>query len=318
MTRNPQQKPPWLKKRLPTGPAYENVKNLIGKDRLHTVCQEAKCPNIWECYSQRTATFLIMGSRCTRNCRFCSVAQGPTGPPDPAEPVRVADAARQMALKYVVITSVTRDDLADGGASYFAKTIIEIRRQIPAALIEVLIPDFQGDAHALRTVVKARPDVLNHNIETVPRLYPLVRPQARYERSLQLLKRVRSFNSKIPTKSGLMLGLGETSAEIRSTLDDLVGVGCRILTLGQYLQPSKAHLPVKRFVPPEEFDQWRQVALEMGFLEVASGPFVRSSYHAKELYQAVGPLILKRDAAEVTLRSHRADANGRVKLNNEV
>ncbi|MGD8494011.1 MAG: lipoyl synthase, partial [Desulfobacterales bacterium] len=311
-------KPRWLKKRLPTGPAYENVKNLIGKDRLHTVCQEAKCPNIWECYSQRTATFLILGSRCTRNCRFCSVAQGPTGPPDPAEPARVAEAARQMALKYVVVTSVTRDDLADGGASYFAKTIFEIRRQIPAALIEVLIPDFQGDADALQTVVNARPDVLNHNIETVPRLYTLVRPQARYERSLHLLERVRSLNPKIPTKSGLMLGLGETSAEIRSTLNDLVDMGCRILTLGQYLQPSKTHLPVKRFVPPEEFDQWRQTAIEMGFWEVASGPFVRSSYHAKELYQAVGPLILKCDAAEVTLRSPRADTNRRIKLSNEV
>ena len=287
MTQQPQKKPGWLKKRLPTGPAYENVKNLIGKDRLHTVCQEAKCPNIWECYSQRTATFLILGSRCTRNCRFCSVAQGPTGPPDPAEPARVAEAARQMALKYVVVTSVTRDDLADGGASYFAKTIFEIRRQIPAALIEVLIPDFQGDADALQTVVNARPDVLNHNIETVPRLYTLVRPQARYERSLHLLERVRSLNPKIPTKSGLMLGLGETSAEIRSTLNDLVNVGCRILTLGQYLQPSKTHLPVKRFVPPEEFDQWRQTAIEMGFWEVASGPFVRSSYHARELFQEV-------------------------------
>ncbi len=209
MTRHAQQKPHWLKKRLPTGPAYENVKKLIGKDRLHTVCQEAKCPNIWECFSQHTATFLIMGSRCTRNCRFCSVAQGPAGPPDPAEPARVAAAARQMALKYIVITSVTRDDLADGGASCFASTIVEIRRQIPAAVIEVLIPDFQGDTDALRTVLKARPDVLNHNIETVPRLYPLVRPQARYERSLHLLERVHDFDPKIPTKSGLMLGLGK-------------------------------------------------------------------------------------------------------------
>ncbi len=295
MTQQPQQKPRWLKKRLPAGPAYENVKNLIGKDRLHTVCQEARCPNIWECFSQHTATFLIMGSRCTRNCRFCSVAQGPTGPPDPAEPARVAAAARQMGLKYIVITAVTRDDLADGGALFFAKTIAEIRRQIPAAVIEILIPDFQGNAEALQSVLKARPDVLNHNIETVPRLYPLVRPQARYERSLHLLKRVYTSDPKLPTKSGLMLGLGESSAEIRSTLNDLVGVGCRILTLGQYLQPSKAHLPVKRFVPPEEFEQWRQTAIEMGFSKVASGPFVRSSYHAKELYRAVGPLLLKRD-----------------------
>lgn len=298
MTNQPQQKPPWLKKRLPTGSTYENVKNLIGKDRLHTVCQEARCPNIWECFSQRTATFLILGSRCTRDCRFCSVAQGPAGLPDPAEPGRVATAAQQMGLKYVVITSVTRDDLPDGGAASFAQTIGEIRQQIPAAMIEVLVPDFQGDADALRTVLKARPDVLNHNIETVPRLYPLVRPQAGYKRSLQLLERVYRFDKQIPTKSGLMLGLGETSTEIRSTLDDLVDVGCRILTIGQYLQPSKAHLPVKRFVAPEEFEQWRQIAMEMGFAKVASGPFVRSSYHAKELYQAVGPIVLKRNSAE--------------------
>ncbi len=273
MTQNPIQKPRWLKKRLPTGPAYENVKNLIGRDRLHTVCQEARCPNIWECFSQRTATFLIMGSRCTRDCRFCSVAHGPTGPPDPAEPKRIATAARQMDLKYIVTTSVTRDDLPDGGASYFAETIIEIRRQIPAALIEVLIPDFQGDADALQTVLNARPDVLNHNIETVPRLYSVVRPQARYERSLHLLERVHAAEPKMPTKSGLMLGLGESSAEIRSTLTDLVDVGCRILTLGQYLQPSKAHLPVKRFVPPEEFEQWRQTAIKMKwvFLRLPAG-----------------------------------------------
>lgn len=303
MTQQPQKKPPWLKKSLPTGSAYENVKNLIGKDRLHTVCQEARCPNIWECFSQRTATFLIMGSRCTRDCRFCSVGQGPTGPPDPAEPERVAAAAQQMGLQYIVITSVTRDDLPDGGALSFAQTIAAIRRQIPNAQIETLIPDFQGDAGALQIVLKARPDVLNHNIETVPRLYSVVRPQAVYERSLQLLERVYRFDKKIKTKSGLMLGLGESATEIRSTLDDLVNVGCRILTIGQYLRPSKAHLPVKRFVPPEEFEQWRQIAKEMGFSQVASGPFVRSSYHAKELYQAVGPIVLKRNSAEQNAQS---------------
>ena len=212
----------------------------------------------------------------------------------------MAAAARQMGLKYIVITSVTRDDLTDGGASFFAHTIVEIRRQIPEAVIEVLIPDFQGDADALKTVLKARPDVLNHNIETVPRLYSLVRPQARYARSLQLLEQVHIYDPQIPTKSGLMLGLGESSAEIRSTLKDLLKVGCRILTLGQYLQPSKTHLPVMRFIPPEEFEHWRQMAIEMGFAEVASGPFVRSSYHAKELYQAVGPLIIKRHHHEMT------------------
>ena len=296
MPQNLQQKPHWLKKRLPTGPEYERVKELVCKDRLHTVCQEAKCPNMWECFSQQTATFLIMGSRCTRNCGFCSVAQEPVEPPDPSEPDRVAAAARQMGLRYVVITSVTRDDLTDGGAAFFAETIEAVRRRIPSAKVEVLIPDFQGNAAALQVVLEARPDVLNHNIETVPRLYTLVRPQARYERSLQLLSRVEKYAPGLPIKSGLMLGLGESSEEIRSTLNDLFNAGCRILTLGQYLQPSKAHLPVKRFVTPEEFEHWRQIAIEIGFSEVASGPFVRSSYHAKGLYRAVGPLILKRNA----------------------
>jgi lipoic acid synthetase len=297
MTQQTNRKPHWLKKRLPTGPGYEKVKGLIGRDQLHTVCQEAKCPNIWECFSQQTATFLIMGSRCTRDCGFCSVAQGPVEQPDPAEPARVAAAARQMGLNYIVVTSVTRDDLADGGAVHFATTINEIHRQVPTAMVEVLIPDFQGDAQALHTVLNARPDVLNHNIETVPRLYPIVRPQARYQRSLQLLSRVQKFDTGLPIKSGLMLGLGEHSAEIRTTLNDLFESGCRILTIGQYLQPSKAHLPVKRFIPPAEFENWKSTAIEMGFLEVASGPFVRSSYHAKELYQAVGPLLLKNQTA---------------------
>jgi lipoic acid synthetase len=201
-----------------------------------------------------------------------------------------------MGLRYVVITSVTRDDLADGGAAFFAETIEAVHRRIPSARVEVLIPDFQGKAAALQTVLAARPDVLNHNIETVPRLYTLVRPQARYQRSLQLLSRVQKYAPGLPIKSGLMLGLGESSEEIRSTLKDLIDAGCRILTLGQYLQPSKAHLPVKRFVTPEEFEQWRQLAIEIGFSEVASGPFVRSSYHAKELYQTVDQLILKRNA----------------------
>lgn len=299
MAQQSHKKPRWLKKRLPAGTAYEKVKGLIGRDQLHTVCQEAKCPNIWECFSQQTATFLILGSRCTRNCRFCSVAQGPVGPPDPAEPVRVAAAARQMGLNYVVITSVTRDDLTDGGAVFFANTIDEIHRQMPTAMVEVLIPDFQGDAQALHTVLKARPDVLNHNIETVPRLYPIVRPQARYRRSLQLLSRVRKYDACLPIKSGLMLGLGEHSAEIRSTLEDLLDAGCRILTIGQYLQPSKAHLPVRRFIPPAEFENWKSTALQMGFCEVASGPFVRSSYHAKDLYQAAGPLLLKHKPTEI-------------------
>lgn len=279
------QKPPWLRRRLPTGPAYENVRHLLNKCHLHTVCQEAKCPNIWECFSHHTATFLIMGPRCTRNCRFCAVEQGPLSPPDPQEPARVAEASETMKLSYVVVTSVTRDDLSDGGACFFAETITEIRKKMPDALIEVLIPDFQGDADALYTVLKARPDVLNHNIETVPRRYPSVRPEAVYERSLNLLKQAQEYSPDIPTKSGLMLGLGETREEIRKSLHDLRDAGCRMLTLGQYLQPSKDHLPVERFIPPEEFDGWRDIALEMGFSAAACGSFVRSSYHAKELFE---------------------------------
>jgi len=281
------QKPDWLKRRLPTGPAFEKIKGMIGRDRLHTVCQEAKCPNIWECFSHKTATFLIMGSRCTRSCRFCSVPEGNLEPPDPQEPVRVARVSREMGLKYVVITSVTRDDLADGGAGIFAETIKAIRHRIPDGCVEVLIPDFQGSKDALYTVLDAGPDVLNHNIETVVRLYPRVRPQANYRRSLQLIQRAHEFDPQLPTKSGLMLGLGELSEEITQTLEDMLQAGCRILTLGQYLQPSKNHLAVERFIPPEEFELWRKKALKMGFAEVASGPFVRSSYHAQELFRKV-------------------------------
>ena len=281
------QKPPWLRRRLPSGPDYEYIRRLVDKGHLHTVCQEAKCPNIWECFSHHTATFLILGNRCTRNCRFCAVASTPVAPPDPAEPVRVAQTAQQMELKYVVVTSVTRDDLPDGGAGHFAATIRELRKHLPAALVEVLIPDFQGNSDALKMVVNARPDVLNHNIETVPRLYPTVRPEADYHRSLGLLKKVKTLAVDMPTKSGLMLGLGETAVEIRETLEDLAGIGCDFLTLGQYLQPSRKHLPVEKFVSPEEFDDWKETALKIGFSDVASGPFVRSSYHAKKLFQAV-------------------------------
>ncbi len=279
------QKPPWLKRRLPTGPDFERVKSLINKGGLHTVCQEAKCPNMWECFSKHTATFMIMGSSCTRSCRFCAVDHGPIAQPDPEEPAKVAETARKMGLSYVVITSVTRDDLPDGGAAFFAQTIQEVRKQIPDALVEVLIPDFQGNAEALKTVLKAHPDVLNHNIETVPRLYSTVRPEANYNRSLKLLKQARQYDQSIPTKSGLMLGLGELHDEISQTFKDLVKAGCSMLTLGQYLQPSKQHLQVERFVPPEEFDNWRKTAIKTGFSQVAGGQFVRSSYHAKELFQ---------------------------------
>jgi lipoic acid synthetase len=260
---------------------------MISRDGLHTVCQEAKCPNIWECYSHKTATFLIMGSICSRNCRFCSVPGGDLEPPDPREPERVARVAREMGLKYVVITSVTRDDLVDGGARIFAATIREIRHHIPHACVEILIPDFQGSKNALDTVLEAKPDVLNHNIETVPRLYPRVRPEADYYRSLNLIRQARDFNPQLPTKSGLMLGLGESAEEIAQTFEDLLQARCRILTLGQYLQPSKDHLAVERYVSPEEFEAWREKALAMGFAEVASGPFVRSSYHAHDLFEKI-------------------------------
>jgi len=279
------QKPPWLRRRLPSGPDFEKIRSLVDGKGLHTVCQEAKCPNIWECFSSRTATFLILGDRCTRNCRFCAVRHDPVQPLDPGEPMRVAEAAERMRLTYVVVTSVTRDDLADGGAGHFAATIRQIRNRLPDTRIEVLIPDFQGSAEALEVVGQARPDVLNHNMETVPRLYPTVRPGADYQRSIELLRRAGHWRPRIPTKSGLMLGLGETAEEIRHTLEDLRNAGCRFLTLGQYLQPSREHLPVERFVPPDEFDQWKKTAQQIGFVQVASGPFVRSSYHAKELFQ---------------------------------
>ncbi len=285
----PLPKPPWLKRRIPAGASSRKVPDLLRKGGLHTVCEEALCPNQGECFSRGTATFLILGDRCTRDCRFCSVAQGPSGPPDPEEPARVADAVREMGLHYVVITSVTRDDLGDGGAGLFARTIREIRERTPETLIEVLIPDFQGDEHALHTVLDARPDVLNHNLETVPRLYPSVRPEAVYRRSLELLERVEAYDSGIPTKSGLMLGLGESSEEIRRTLRDLRQAGCSLLTLGQYLQPTRRHLPVHRFVHPDEFEEWRRVALDLGFAEVASGPFVRSSYRAETFYENARP-----------------------------
>lgn len=277
-------KPDWLKRRLPLGSAYGQTSALVRKGRLHTVCEEAKCPNQWECYSHHTATFLIMGRRCTRNCGFCAVATGTPENPDPDEPKRLAGIVKEMKLLYVVITSVTRDDLPDGGAGCFSETVAAVRNAVPAAKIEVLIPDFRGDKAALETVINAGPDVLNHNMETVSRLYPKVRPQAEYGRSLELLKHVQRLDPGLPVKSGLMLGLGERSVELEETLKDLLNAGCRILTLGQYLQPTKNHLPVQRFLPPQEFEKWYEIARCLGFKEVASGPFVRSSYHASRLY----------------------------------
>ncbi|MCD6586382.1 MAG: lipoyl synthase [Desulfobacteraceae bacterium] len=280
-------KPKWLKRRLPSGPDYEKVCRMIASKNLHTVCQEAKCPNVWECFSKHTATFMILGDRCTRNCKFCGVQNGPIGLPDPEEPARVASGVKELGLKYVTITSVTRDDLEDGGAKFFVETINEIRKASPETRVEVLIPDFQGNKEALEKVVTARPDVLNHNIETVPRLYEKARPQADYRRSLQVLFLAKKIDDRIVTKSGLMLGLGESDEELLHTMKDLLKAGCRILTLGQYLQPGKDQLPVKRFVEPEEFDNWRKIGLEMGFEQVASGPFVRSSYNAGETFDSL-------------------------------
>lgn len=278
-------KPAWLKRSLPRGPEFERVRKLVQGAHLHTVCQEAKCPNIWHCFANHTATFMILGALCTRNCRYCNVSHGKPLAPDASEPESVARAALALGLTYVVITSVTRDDLEDGGAAHFVRTIEALRETLPDLIgVEVLIPDFAGRASSLQTVMDARPDVLNHNIETVPSLYPTARPQAIYHRSLELLGRAHHMNPATPVKSGLMVGLGETREELLETMKDLVANGCSILTIGQYLQPSKAHLAVDRYYPPDEFDELKALALDMGFKTVASGPFVRSSFEAQALF----------------------------------
>jgi lipoyl synthase len=288
LVRRADRKPSWLKVKAPGSPSYIRLKRLMGELRLNTVCEEAHCPNIGECWHHGTATFMILGDVCTRNCPYCAVAHGRPAGLDTAEPARVADAAEQMQLRYVVITSVDRDDLADGGASIFAATVAEIRRRLPACRIEVLIPDFQGKEAPLRAVLDAGPDILNHNTETVPRLYRNARPGGRYTRTLELLDRARTYAPRIPTKSGLMVGLGEEWDEVVATLADLRSVGCGILTIGQYLSPSAAHLPVARYYHPEEFDMLKATALSMGFGHVESGPLVRSSYHAHEQADAYG------------------------------
>lgn len=278
-------KPDWLKKRVPSGQACTEVSSLLRDRQLHTVCQEAHCPNLGECFSRGTATFMILGDKCTRSCSFCAVRHDIPLPLDEGEPQRVAMAVEALGLRYVVITSVTRDDLPDGGAFHFAETIRTIRVRMPNTRIEVLVPDFQGSEWALKIVIEAKPDVINHNIETVPRLYPEVRPQADYRRSLQLLKRSKEIDHRILTKSGLMLGLGEDHEEVLNVLEDLFESGCQLLTIGQYLRPSSRHHQVIRFVPPEEFTRWGEVASRMGFMGVASGPFVRSSFKAAEMFQ---------------------------------
>jgi lipoic acid synthetase len=278
-------RPEWLRVRLATGDGYQEVKRMLRGLDLHTVCQEARCPNIWECWSDRTATFMILGDTCTRHCTFCAVGRAKEGLPlDPEEPRHVAEAIRELQLAHAVITSVNRDELPDGGASHFAETIRETRRLNPGCRIEVLIPDFCGDPKALRTVLDAEPDVLNHNTETVERLYPRVRPDADYRQSLRLLERAAEEKRRRPrllTKSGLMLGLGETRPEILETLRDLRAAGVDIVTMGQYLSPTKKHLGVEKYWRPEEFDELRRDGLAMGFRFVESGPLVRSSYHAR-------------------------------------
>jgi lipoyl synthase len=278
-------KPPWLKKKLPPFEELQKVKSIIDGADLHTVCEEARCPNLGECFSRGTATFLILGRVCSRNCGFCAVEKGLPAPVDSAEPEHVARAVRQMALRYIVITSVTRDDLADGGGSHFAKVIRSIRTEDPETRIEVLVPDFAGVTSSLAVVLKEGPDVLNHNVETVPRLYSLVRPQADYARSIDLLRQSKGMHPEILTKSGFMLGLGETGDEILGLMRDLRRAGCDFLTIGQYLQPRQDRLPVTRYIPPEEFDAFKKAGEEMGFRMIASGPFVRSSFHAAQMFR---------------------------------
>ena len=272
--------PPWLKVRFPAGERYGQIKGLLRQHELHTVCEEAHCPNIGECFNNGTATFIILGDICTRACGFCAVTSGrPTGL-DPLEPYRLAQTVSLLGLDYAVITSVNRDDLPDGGAGIFAACIRSIRQRRPDCKVEVLIPDFMGSWDALATVVEARPTVLNHNIETVPRLYRRVRPKARYERSLALLAKAKELDPSMLTKSGMMVGLGETYEEILRVMADLHAAGCDILTIGQYLRPSQKHLPVERFYPPEEFRALAHEGRRIGFRHVEAGPLVRSSYHA--------------------------------------
>lgn len=274
--------PPWLRVKLPQSSKFSCTSGLIRDLGLNTVCQSAKCPNTWECFGKKVATFLIMGGVCTRNCRFCNIAPGQTSPLAPGEPGRVAEAARRLELRHVVVTSVTRDDLPDGGAEHFALTISAIREALPEASVEVLIPDFQGDEAALRIVLNAGPDILNHNVETAPALYPRVRPQADYAQSLELLVRSKKAAPHIPTKSGLMLGLGETDDDVLKVLDDLAATACDIVTIGQYMQPTREHPLVERYVHPDRFEEFAEQGRARGIRHMFSAPLVRSSYNASK------------------------------------
>lgn len=272
--------PSWFKVNIQRGAHYQEMRRLVNAQGLHTICEEARCPNIWECWNNRTATFLLLGDVCTRRCHYCSVDTGKPGAVDEQEPSRVAEAVQSLQLRLAVLTSVNRDDLKDGGASIFASTIKDIRRKIPSCKVEVLIPDFQGSESALKIVMNAAPDILNHNVETVPRLFPAVRPQGKYPRSLELLDRAKRLGGK--TKSGLMVGMGETVEEVVGVLKDLRSVQCDIVSIGQYLQPTKEHREVDRYYTPQEFDVLKSIGLGLGFQHVESGPLVRSSYHAEQ------------------------------------
>lgn len=285
------ERPKWLRAPAPIGENYRELKDLIGRLRLHTVCESAACPNVGECWNQRTATFMILGNVCTRRCGFCAVQKGAPLPVEYDEPARVAEAVAIMGLKFAVITSVNRDDRKDGGAELFAMVIRAIRERVPGCGVEVLVPDFQGSHAAVKTVMEAQPDVLNHNTETVPRLYRQVRLGARFERSLDVLAYAKRISPRTPTKSGLMLGLGETAEEVLGVMRDLRGSKVDILTLGQYLRPSPKHLPIVRYVPPAEFDEFRRAGYEMGFGHVEAGPLVRSSYHASHAVAPAGPAV---------------------------
>jgi lipoyl synthase len=286
-------RPEWLKIQMQTGPNYQDLKSIMRGKSLHTVCEEARCPNIYECWENRTATFMILGDICTRACRFCAVNSGRPTELDLAEPKRVADAVVDMGLQHVVITSVARDDLSDGGASVFASTIRAVRERVPGCGVEVLIPDFMGNWDALKVVLDASPDILNHNVETVRRLSDRVRSKAKYDRTLELLKRSKELRPDIRTKSSIMVGVGETFEEVLETMDDLRQVGCDILTVGQYLQPTKKHLLVEKFYTPTEFLRFRGEGLQRGFAHVEAGPLVRSSYHAHEQVQRADGLPLQ-------------------------
>jgi lipoic acid synthetase len=277
-------KPEWIKVRLPSSPVFFSTKALISDLRLHTVCESAQCPNRWECWSQGTATFMIAGERCTRACGFCAVSTAKPFALDADEPARVAEAINRMKLKHVVITAVARDDLADGGANHFADTIRSVRARDPKIVIEVLTPDFNGKESSLRAVLDAKPDIFNHNLETVERLTPLVRSRAKYRLSLDFLRRAKELDPPVVTKSGIMLGLGETETELFQAMDDLREAKVQVLTLGQYLRPTESHLPVLEYVRPETFDLYKKIAEQKGFEYVASGPLVRSSYHAADYH----------------------------------